>query len=148
MDLQINWDRQAGVLVASPVGRVDSASSAQFQEALESGIPSEERALLLDLRHLTYLSSAGLRVLLVVTRKFRQSHQTIAMCELSRTIRSIVSLSGFDKIIPVYGSLAEAIEAVAAKDGSAKPKRTVDEKPAPDEDRSGPRRWSFKMHSN
>lgn len=147
MELQVSWDRKDGVLIASPAGRVDSANSAEFQDALESGIPSEERALLLDFQHLSYMSSAGLRVLLVIARKFRHVHQTIGLCNMSGAIRSVVSLSGFDRIIPVHETLAEGLEAIPAEDRSGTPQPSPEETPAPDENRSGPREWSFKMHS-
>ena len=116
MDFQVDWERVAGVLIAAPAGRVDSANSADFRAAMESGIPPGERALLLDLQHLSYMSSAGLSVILTVARKFRQTGQTIAMCGLSGPIRSVVSLSGFDKIIPVHESRAAALEAFPAVD--------------------------------
>ena len=34
MDMQVSWSRRAGVLIASPTGRVDSANSMKFREAL------------------------------------------------------------------------------------------------------------------
>ena len=116
MDLQVGWERVAGVLIAAPAGRVDSVNSADFRAAMESGIPQGERALLLDLQDLSYMSSAGLSVILMVARKFSQADQTIAMCGLSGPIRSVVSLSGFDKIIPVHESRAAALEAFPAVD--------------------------------
>ena len=148
MDLQVGWERVAGVLIAVPVGRVDSVSSADFRAVMESGIPPGEKALLLDLQHLSYMSSAGLSVVLMVARKFRQADQTIAMCGLSGPIRSVVSLSGFDKIIPVHESRAAALEAFPAVDETDPARLDAEEpRPAPDESRSGRSSWSFKRHS-
>ena len=148
MDFQVDWERVAGVLIAAPAGRVDSANSADFRAAMESGIPPGERALLLDLQHLSYMSSAGLSVILTVARKFRQTGQTIAMCGLSGPIRSVVSLSGFDKIIPVHESRAAALEAFPAVDETdTEPLDAEPPRPAPDEGRSGRPSWSFKRHS-
>ena len=148
MDFQVDWERVAGVLIAAPAGRVDSANSADFRAAMESGIPPGERALLLDLQHLSYMSSAGLSVILTVARKFRQTGQTIAMCGLSGPIRSVVSLSGFDKIIPVHESRAAALEAFPAVDEADTDRLDAEAlRPAPDESRSGRPSWSFKRHS-
>lgn len=148
MDLQVGWERVAGVLIAAPAGRVDSANSTEFRAAMESGIPPGERVLLLDLQQLSYMSSAGLSVILMVARKFRQADHTIGMCGLTGPIRSVVSLSGFDKIIPVYESRAAALEAFPTVD-ETDPARIDAEAPEPasDEKRSGRPSWSFKRHS-
>lgn len=136
------------MLIAAPAGRVDSVNNTEFRAAMESGIPSGEKALLLDLERLSYMSSAGLSVILMVARKFRQADQAIGMCGLTGPIRSVVSLSGFDKIIPVYESRAAALEAFPTVE-EADPARIDAEapEPAPDEKRSGRSSWSFKRHS-
>lgn len=118
MDMQVDWSRRAGVLVASPAGRVDSANSVAFREALEEGIPSGERALLLDLGDLSYMSSAGLRVLLMVARNFREPDQAIGVCNLSEAMHSVITLSGFDKIMPVYGTIADAVGAMSDEENA------------------------------
>lgn len=116
MDMQVTFSRQAGVLVASPAGRVDSANSLGFREALESGIPSGERALLLDLGRLSYMSSAGLRVLLMVARKFQGPGNAIGVCSLSAALQSVMSLSGFDKIMPVYETVDDALRSISTEE--------------------------------
>ncbi len=115
MDVQVNWNRHAGVLVASLSGRVDSGNSAAFQEALNEGIPEGERTLALDCGQLTYMSSAGLRVLLDMSRRFRGPNRAMGLCGLPESIDSVVRLSGFDKIIPVHESIADAVAAIAGK---------------------------------
>ena len=155
MDLKVSWERMNGVLIASPAGRVDSVNSVAFREALVSEVPAGERALLLDLRDLSYMSSAGLSVLLVLAKRFRGSGKAMGMCGLPAAIAAVVTLSGFDKIIPVYETRDAALETMSLPE-DADPARQPAEAPlaASGEEtdakrkRSGPRRWSFKMHSN
>lgn len=116
MDMQVSFSRRAGVLIASPAGRVDSANSLEFREALESGIPSAERALLLDLEQLSYMSSAGLRVLLMVARRFQGPDNAIGVCSLSAALRSVMSLSGFDKIMPVFETMDDALKSISTEE--------------------------------
>ena len=115
MDVQLSWSREAGVLVASVSGRVDSANSPAFHDALKEGIPEGERALALDCSEMTYMSSAGLRVILDMTRRFRGPGRALGLCGLPAGIKGVVKLSGFDKIIPVYESVAEAVGAISGK---------------------------------
>lgn len=154
MDLQVSWERMDGVLIASPMGRVDSVNSVEFREALVSELPSDERALLLDLRGLSYMSSAGLSVLLVLAKRFRGSGKAMGMCRLPGAISAVVTLSGFDKIIPVYETRDAALEVMSRPEEADLPRSPAEapeaasgEEAASDRKRSGPRRWSFKMHS-
>ena len=115
MELHVGWHRKAGVLIASLDGGVDSANYAAFQDALEEGTREGEQALVIDCERLSYMSSAGLRVLLMMTRRFRGSGQTIGLCGVNETILSVLSLSGFDKIIAIHGSQAEAIRTITGE---------------------------------
>ena len=154
MDLKVSWARMDGVLIASPVGRVDSVNSVAFRETLVSAVPSDERALLLDLSGLSYMSSAGLSVLLVMAKRFRGSGKAMGMCGLPRAISAVVTLSGFDRIIPVYETRDAALEAMSRPEDADRPRSPAEapeadsgEETASDRKKSGPRRWSFKMHS-
>lgn len=158
MDLKISWERMDGVLIASPVGRIDSVNSLAFREALVSEVPSDERALLLDLSGIPYMSSAGLSVLLVLAKRFRVPGKAMGMCGLPGAISAVVTLSGFDKIIPVYETRDAALEAMSRPTDADRPRSSAEastgaseadsgEEAAADRKRSGPRRWSFRMHS-
>ena len=121
MDVHVSWSREAGVLVASVSGRIDSGNSAAFEDALKEGMPEGERALALDCDRLTYMSSAGLRVVLELSRKFQGPRKAMSLCGLPEGIDSVVRLSGFDKIIPVHDSIADAVAAISSKVDVGKP---------------------------
>ena len=155
MDLKVSWERMNGVLIASPVGRVDSVNSAAFREALVSEVSSDERALLLDLRGSSYMSSFGLGVLLVLAKRFRGSRKAMGMCGLPAAISAVVTLSGFDKIIPVYETRDAALETMSLPEDPESTHQPVEAPLAASDEETGSNRkppgtrpWSFKMHSN
>ena len=113
----IKWSRRAGILIALPVGRIDGSNYLECQNILESGIDPDEHAMLLDFAQLGYISSAGLRVCLVVAKKFNQPGKAFGICNLSRSIRDIVTVSGFDQIISLHDSQTAAIEAITGMTG-------------------------------
>ena len=121
MAMQVSWSRPANTLVASVAGRIGGGNSADFQTALEKGIGEGERNLILDCRQLSYMSSAGLRVLLAMAKRFRGADQTIGICHLSDSIHAVISASGFDKIIPVHTTRSEALGAAAGSDLASEP---------------------------
>ena len=67
------------------------------------------KAVLLDLSSLSYISSAGLRAILLIGRQLRKQKGTIAVCSLSPIVREVFEISGFDKIFPVYENQEAAI---------------------------------------
>ena len=114
MDLKVNWSRNGGVLIARPEGRIYSSNYLDWQSALEAGIGQDDDALVVDFEQVPYLSSAGLRVLLTIARQFDDPGRSFALCQLPRTVRKVLSASGFDRVVAVYDSEAEAVAAVTA----------------------------------
>ncbi len=112
---QIKWSRRKGILIAMPVGRIDGSNHIAFQNNLEFGIEPEEKALILDCAQLGFISSAGLRICLIIAKQFSQPGKAFGICNLSDSIHDIVTVSGFDKILSIYKSRNAAIEAITGK---------------------------------
>jgi anti-anti-sigma factor len=63
--MRIDEERVGGALVIAPAGRIDSVSSGELERLVVSRIDGGEKRLVLDLAGVEYISSAGLRVLLM-----------------------------------------------------------------------------------
>jgi len=111
MSVQVKWERKDGILIAMLVGHIDSSNADRFQRIVESGIDAEDHALILDFERVFFISSAGLRISLVISRKFNESGKKFGLCTLSEPIRNVLAISGFDQIIPIYESRDAAINA-------------------------------------
>ena len=117
--IDIQWERKDGVLVAALVGRVDGGNADEFQRLLEAGIEPADNALILDLKQLTFISSAGLRVGLIIARRFNEPGKQFGVCTLPTHIRGVITVTGFDHLIAVYESRAAALSAIAGGPSSA-----------------------------
>lgn len=115
MATQVKWNRREGILIAAPIGRIDGYNYIEVQNTLESGIDPDERAVILDFAQLGYISSAGLRVCLIIAKKFNPAGKAFGICNLSDSIREIITVSGFHTIISIYDSQSAAIEAITEK---------------------------------
>ena len=62
------FNREDGILIAVADGRVDGANAQEFQGALADEIDADDRGLVLDMGQITYISSAGLRVILLTAK--------------------------------------------------------------------------------
>ena len=111
MSVQVKWERKDGILIAMLIGHIDSSNADRFQRIVESGIDAEDRALILDFERVFFISSAGLRISLVLSRKFNESGKKFGVCTLADPIRNVLAISGFDQVIPIYESRDAAINA-------------------------------------
>lgn len=101
------------LLVISVMGRVDGMNTREFKAGLEQTTKSYDgSAVVLDFEGLSYISSAGLRSILLVAETLNQRSKKLALCSLPHSILEIIQTTGFDNIIDVYMSRASAIDAV------------------------------------
>ena len=112
MSISVTWERKDGILIGTLDGRIDGSNANDFQSALESGIDAGDSALILDFGNVSFISSAGLRVGLVIARKFNEPGKKFVVCTLPEPIREVVAVSGFDQLISVYESQAQAMKAL------------------------------------
>ena len=105
----LDFSREDGILIAVADGRVDGANAQEFQSTLADEINADDRGLVLDLGQITYISSAGLRVILLTAKALNRQNAELAVCSLTDSVREVFEISGFDKIIPVRASQPEAI---------------------------------------
>ncbi len=111
-NLTIEGERSSGTLIAKASGRIDGSNAREFQDALETFLEGESSSLVLDLENLSYISSAGLRVILLVSKKLQKSSAQFGVCSLSVSISEVFQISGFDKIIKTHNTRADALSAI------------------------------------
>ena len=107
--MNVTTERQGGVLFVLVSGRIDGGNVAAFEEAVRTAFESRDRAVIMDLEKLSYINSAGLRVLLMVANNLSGSPTKFALCAMSDRIRHVIETGGLDKVIPVLPSKAEAL---------------------------------------
>ena len=103
----------AGVLVLMPEGRLDSNNAAEAEEDLLRHLDGGSRHIVIDLGKLDYISSAGLRLVLVAAKRLKQSSGKLALCGMKPHIREVFEISGFVSILTVVETRPEAEAAVA-----------------------------------
>ena len=110
--MDIQTERDGGTLIAKAEGRIDGVNARDFEEALKAAISDDDDNVVIDLEGLSYISSAGLRVILLVAKTLRKRNAKFMLCSLSDPIREVFEISGFDKIIPVHASREQALASI------------------------------------
>ena len=99
-----------------PEGRLDFDAAPGFQATLERVLAAPGKApaaLIIDGTALEYVSSAGLRAVLLAARAAQRAGVPFALCALQPAVREVFDLSGFSRIIALHENRATALEAAA-----------------------------------
>ena len=98
-----------GILVAAVHGRVDESTWEAFAERMTSAIDQaageQLSEVMLDLSHLDYMSSRGLRVLTVAKRQAEAANLTITLAAPNEVMREILAISRYDKLFHISDSI-------------------------------------------
>jgi anti-anti-sigma factor len=110
--MELSGEREGDVLVLTPEGRIDGSNSADFQSAVMERIDEGSESILLDFAGISYISSAGLRAVLILAKKLNQVNGSFALCSMQQSVQSVFEVSGFVKIIDVHPGRPEAFAAM------------------------------------
>ena len=95
---------------------MDAVSAPEFETAMNQWIDAGDLHFIVDFERLEYISSAGLRSVLMVAKKLQGKKGRILLSSLRKTVKEIFEISGFSTIIPIYTSVEEALKKGAASD--------------------------------
>ena len=97
--MQINYNKEAEKLTVSPEGRLDTATALEFEKAL-SELLNGVSDLILDMKKVTYVSSAGLRVLLKL-QKIMFNQGKMKLIGVNDTVMEVLEITGFANILRI-----------------------------------------------
>lgn len=105
--MSVTFEKVGTATVASLQGRLDSTNSPAIETQLASQLG--EGGFVLDVSKLDYISSAGLRVVLVIAKKLKQSGTAFLLAGMQPHIRDVFEISGFLTILDVAASRDDAL---------------------------------------
>jgi len=110
------------VVVVAPVGRIDYLVAAEFERTLvpllDPGSGSR-RGLVVDFSGVDYISSVGLRVLMIATRSIRSRGARLAAAALQPAVQEIFSISRFDRVVEIFPTVRAALSAISPASAEA-----------------------------
>ena len=97
-------------LVLRVAGRLDAITSPEFEKMCLQHIDSETRRVVLDFEGVDYLSSAGLRAILLTGKKVQAGGGVLGFSSVRGIVKNTLEMAGFCKLFPVYESTEAALE--------------------------------------
>src|SRR5262245_51782293 len=97
------------ITIVEVKGRIDSNTAKLFGERLGSLIKAGRARLIVDLRHIIYISSGGFRELLVAGQLAEETNGRLALCSLSAEVQRLFDLGAFTDLFAIYASRDEGL---------------------------------------
>ena len=105
--METKIEEKGEVIVVRLEGRLDAASSPQLEKKLHSIIESGYFKLILNFSSVDYLSSAGMRLMLAISKKLKSLEGKLVACQMSDDVMEVIKMAGFQQVIEIYPSEEE-----------------------------------------
>ena len=107
--MEMTETKRGDIVVLSISGRVDASNAGSVEEKLLSLIARGDRRILVDGADLDYISSAGLRALLVAAKRLRNDGGRMGLCALQDYVKEILDMVNLTAVLEVYATQKDAI---------------------------------------
>jgi anti-anti-sigma factor len=115
--MHVSQERYGDALVLTPVGRIDNSTTDGLKSDLDARVATCRKGgdrLVLDFSKVDYISSVGLRVLMLAAKKIREQEGVIVVAALQPVVREIFEISRFNLVFQCFGTVREALGKVSA----------------------------------
>ena len=108
--MEINTRTEQSAVVVSIKGRVDTVTAPELERCLSEEIDRGENLLILNMTDLDYISSAGLRVVLLTAKKLKVKQGDILLSGLQGVVKEVFEISGFSTIFKIFDTEEDALK--------------------------------------
>lgn len=98
--MNIVEEKNGEVLKITFIGKIDKITSMQVQNSILQGV-QKTQYLILDFGQVEYISSAGLRALLLCQKSAAAKGGRMELINVGNEVLAVLKLSGFDKILTI-----------------------------------------------
>ena len=107
--MELNESITDGVTILEPHGRMDTVSAKPFGDRMVELIGLGHDRIVIDLKHIQYISSAGFRALLIARKQSADTQGRLVLCGLSTEVRRLFEMSAFTEMFTICGTREEGL---------------------------------------
>ena len=114
--MELSASQLGSIRVLTVRGRLDHAHAKAFESALVAHLAQcgpGGNALVLDFANVVYISSVGLRVLLLAAKQVKAQNGRIAIAALTPVVTEVFQVSHFNLVLKVFPDVTAAAAALA-----------------------------------
>lgn len=105
---------ESGITFVAIAGRLDAITSSRFETFVNELSDEEIRKISVNCVNMEYISSAGLRVFLLLAKKSNAAQGKLVLHNLNSLVSNVFEVTGFSKILTIFKSEMEAKEALSS----------------------------------
>ena len=107
--MEITCEKQGNAMVVSVKGQIDAVVASELEKQMGDLIDQNETNLVADLSELDYISSAGLRALLITAKKLKSQEGQLVLASAKPEVMKVFQISGFTAILTICDSVESAL---------------------------------------
>lgn len=107
--ISITSSKQDSIAVVRVSGRIDGVSASEFQDSCRGVVTDEVKYLVLDLGEVQYVSSMGLRSLVVIGKELQQRSGALRLARVTGPVAKVLKISGFHTLFACFDSVESAV---------------------------------------
>lgn len=108
--MNIEQRTQGTASIITVAGKIDANTSSEFESTLMSTLDQGRSRVLIDCTQLEFISSAGLRVLLMAGKRLKAAQGMLGIVGLIAPIREVFDISGFSNLFNMYDTVETALK--------------------------------------
>jgi anti-anti-sigma factor len=105
----VKTGKENNAVIVKISGRMDAVTAPEFEKTLSAWIDESEKYFVVDLSSLEYISSAGLRSILIIAKKLKAINGKILLAAMEESVNEVFEISGFNSIIPIHDTVQAAV---------------------------------------
>jgi anti-anti-sigma factor len=111
--MAIQTKTEGNTAIVSVGGRLDAVTSPEYQKTIEEVVASGATRVVVDFAGLTYMSSAGVGVVLVSANTLKAKNGEFRLANVPKNVVSVFKMCGIEALLKVHGSIDDALAAMA-----------------------------------
>ena len=110
--MEIATRKAGGAMVVSVTGRIDAVTAPEFEKGLSALMADGDHLLVLNLNGLEYISSAGLRSILITAKQLKAKDGKMLFAGLKGPVKDVFKISGFGSLFKIFETEEEALRQI------------------------------------
>ncbi len=111
--MKIEKETGQDVTILRISGRLDATTAQGLEKTVLDIVSSNSIPLLLNMAQLDYISSAGLRVLILALKKSKEQKNGLSLCCLQENVNNVLEIAGFLPLFTIYATQELALTGLA-----------------------------------
>jgi len=107
--MEISTEELKQVSVMAVTGRVDSATAPELENSLKKLVEAAKTQIVLDLKNVEYMSSAGLRAMVSTLKAVKRVNGDLRLASPSPRVEEVLRLAGLTSIFSIHPTRDEAV---------------------------------------